>query len=183
MTCIVALKDRGRVWMGGDSAGTREDWSQLIYAEHKVFTVEKMIFGAAGSGRPIQLLRHAVAFPMQVRGQDPMEFLVTTFVDAVREALHAGGSLRAEWNLEEADFDFILGYRGALYRIDQTFQVIELADPFVCVGSGGPIAAGAMYATQGRRGWTAKGRIQTALEAAARYNATVRPPFVIESVF
>jgi len=37
MTCIIAVEHKGKVWMGGDSAGTRSDMHQQSRSDKKSF--------------------------------------------------------------------------------------------------------------------------------------------------
>ena len=79
--------------------------------------------------------------------------------------------------IQRQSFDLLVGYRGKLYEIQSDFSVNIYVDPWIAIGAI-DVALGAMYAT---RGWTnARKRIQTALDATARYTTSVGPPMTIE---
>lgn len=175
MTCIVGLVDNKRVYIGGDSAGVG-DYDLTVRADAKVFHNGPFLFGFTSSFRMGQLLRYAFKPPKHDSDLSDYEYLVTTFVDALRECLKAGGWARKE-NEQEGAGTFLLGYRGHLYRIEGDYQVGEGADSYGACGCGQSVALGAMYASEGQE---PKRRIKTALAAAERFSAGVRGPFVVE---
>jgi len=181
MTCIVGLEHEGVVYIGGDSAGV-ESWSLAICgrADQKVFLTETgdMAMGFCGSFRIGQLLRYALVPPTQKVGQDDMAYMVTDFIDAVRTMQKDKGTLKKENELEEHDAGFLVGFNGKLYVIESDFQVGQPSDNYACIGCGGQIASGAMYATR-NSSMSPEERITLALSAAAEYSAGVRAPFHI----
>lgn len=181
MTCIVGLEHEGTVYIGGDSAGV--EVSSLSIggrADEKVFTTEgaEMAMGFCGSFRIGQLLRYALTLPPQKVNQDDMAYLVTDFIDAVRNMQRDKGSLKRENEVEEHDAGFIVGFNGKLYVIECDFQVGRPIENYASVGCGASIAQGAMYATK-HLNMEPEARIRLALEAAAEYSAGVRAPFHI----
>ena len=181
MTCIVGLEQDGVVYIGGDSAGV-EPWSLSICgrADEKVFINEtgEFIMGFCGSFRIGQLLRYALEVPDQPSKKDDMAYMVTDFIDAVRNMQKEKGSLKKENELEEHEASFLVGYNGKLYVIEEDFQVGRPIENYASVGCGAQIALGAMYATRNSN-MTPEERITLALQAATEYSAGVRPPFHI----
>lgn len=177
MTCIVGLVDGGRVWMGGDSAGTA-GWDLTVRADRKVFRNGPYVMGFTTSFRMGQLLRHGFAAPVPPDSPADLEaFMATTFIDAVRERLKAGGW--AVKNLEqEQGGTFLVGVRGRLFRIDSDYQVGEGVDGYAAIGCGDQVAHGALFASQGRPAFD---RVAMALAAAERFSAAVRRPFAIRA--
>lgn len=181
MTCIVGLEYEGVIYIGGDSAGV-EAGSLAICgrADEKVFVTDsgEMAMGFCGSFRIGQLLRYSLTIPEQSAKKDDMAYLVTDFIDAVRNMQRDRGSLRKENEVEEHDAGFLVGYNGKLYVIESDFQVGRPTDNYAAVGCGAQIALGAMYATKDST-LTPENRIRLALSAAAEYSAGVRAPFHI----
>ena len=179
MTCIVGLERAGVVYMGADSAEVDvESMSASTRDDHKVFidTTRRFIIGFSGSWRVGQLLRYVVKMPAQPADKDDMAFMVTNFVDAVRTAQKKKGTMKKQDEVEETDSHLLVGYRGRLYVIRSDFAVARATTPFAAIGSGEPVALGAMYAL--RRSKSApEHRLRTALAAASEYCAGVRPPF------
>ena len=122
MTCIVGLVDDGRVWMGGDSAGVA-GWDLTVRADRKVFRNGPYVMGFTSSFRMGQLLRHGFEPPSPPEQPGDLEaFMATTFIDAVRERLKAGGW--AVKNLEqEQGGTFLVGVSGRLFEIGSDYQV------------------------------------------------------------
>lgn len=176
MTCIAALAHRGRVWIGGDSASSDAYWHIAPVQQPKVFRVGEMVIGNAGSWRICQLLQHKLTLP-PIDAKNVEGWLVTKFIDAVREALKAGGVAKKENEVEEGGV-FLVGLRGRLYRADHDYQIIPVGPHGVAIGSGASVAIGALYATHGLR-WTPSARIRLALQASAHATPFVRAPFRI----
>lgn len=180
MTVIVAIADRGRVIMGGDSALTDEDFSQLSMAETKVFRQGEFLVGASGSSRGGQLIRFRFKPPKHPPRMDPDKYMATLWVDELRRVFKDGGHLYFEeaGSEESSGTNALIGYRGSIWVMyGADFQVERVRDPYLAIGSGGPIAFGALHATQTEG--AKRGRVEAALRAACAYNAACRPPFTI----
>ncbi len=179
MTCIVGLVDNGIVYLGGDSAGVNveNNVSLTVRADRKVFRNGPFIMGFTSSFRMGQLLEHAFKPPARKKGEDIYRYMVTRWVDAVRECLRAGGVAEIT-NETETGGTFLVGYEGRLFQIQDDYQVAEVADPFDACGCGGLVAAGSLYSSIGSNPVE---RIATALAAAERLNGGVRAPFYMIS--
>lgn len=174
MTCIVGVQKKDVVWIGGDSAGTATNMNQRVRADKKVFIRGEFIFGFCGSFRMGQLLQYTLKLPKHPSGKSDFEYLVNEFVTAVRSCLTSEN--KTTDNKDDALYPyFLFGYRGQLYGIQGDYQVAKPADGFDAMGSGGDIAMGAMHASA--KDGNCRRRILQALEASARGNAAVRPPF------
>jgi len=176
MTCIVGLVDNGKVYMGADSAGTNGWLHQTIRLDAKMFKVEDFLIGGCGSFRMLQLLHYKLRPPKRYPDADIMKFMVADFVESVRTCLREGGFTHIKENNEEIDGSFLVGYQGRLFEIECDLQVGESVDGYNGIGSGGMIALGSLYTSQG----TPEERIRKALETAEHFNAGVRGPFHIE---
>jgi ATP-dependent protease HslVU (ClpYQ) peptidase subunit len=175
MTCIVGIGHQGRVYIGGDSAGVA-GLSITVRADEKVFTVGPYAMGFTTSFRMGQLLRYRLEPPDPGKTKDLDGFMVTNFVDAVRECMSDGGWLTRNDGQEEGG-TFLVGIRGTLYSIESDFQIGRPSDDYAAVGCGDDLALGALHAT---RGQSPRERIKTALRAAAHHSAGVTAPFVIK---
>lgn len=175
MTCIVGVVHDGKVTIGGDSAGVA-GMSITVRADRKVFVNGPYIMGFTTSFRMGQLLHRALVPPKPPRcGLEG--FMVTTFIDAVRECLKEGGYAE-KTNEAESGGSFLVGVRGHLFDIGPDYQVGIPADGYAAIGCGDDIAFGSLYATKGQ---PPKTRVKTALAAAAHHSAGVTGPFVIKT--
>lgn len=174
MTCIVGFVEGSTVWIGGDSAGVAYlDLS--VRSDEKVFRNGPMVFGFTTSFRMGQLLRYALTVPDHDPRVGVEKWMATTFIDAVRECLKSHGYAKKQ-NEQEEGGEFLVGYRGRLFRVCSDYQVGIPADGFDAVGCGGSIACGALFATPNMVG---RERAELALMAAERLSAGVRGPFTI----
>lgn len=177
MTAIVGLARRGKVYIGGDSAGVG-GLSLTVRADAKVFRKGRYLFGFTTSFRMGQLIRYSLAAP-KPKG-DLEAFMTTKFVDSLRKCLKDGGWARTEDEREEGG-TFLVGVQGQLFTIHADYQVARSVDGFAAVGCGDDIALGALYATKGR-GMKPQARVKVALSAAERFSAGVRGPFVCQKL-
>ncbi len=180
MTCIVGLKTPQGVFIGGDSAATNDSGLQTILASHKVFFIGegrcRMLLGCTTSCRMTQLLHYELQLPPYERDMDVEEYMVARFVNAVRDCLKTGGFAKKEDEQEEGG-NFLIGFQGRLFEIQEDYQVSEALNGYKAAGSGAKFALGSLYATPDL---PPEQRIRLALEGAAYHNAYVRPPFLIK---
>lgn len=176
MTCIVGLEHNNHVYIGGDTAAT-SGYDVVIRGDEKVFANGKMVMGFTSSFRMGQLLRYSFVPPRNAHAGDDMKYLATTFVDAARKLYGAKGFLKTRDNVEAAG-TFLLGYNKRLYAIYDDFQVGSPVDGYAAIGAGSDLALGAVYALKSVID-DPVAIVVVALEAAAKFNASVRAPFVI----
>ena len=160
--------------MGGDSAGTA-GWDLVLRADHKVFRNGAYLFGFTDSFRMGQLLRWGFEPPEPPLNGELERFMATTFIDAVRERLKAGGWAKKS-DEQERGGNFLVGTRGRLFEVCADYQVAESRNGYAAVGAGDQIAHGSLYATPDK---LPMDRLIVALSAAERFSAAVRRPFVV----
>lgn len=170
MTCIVGAVSGGVVTLGGDSAGTA-GWDRTLRRDPKVFRVGEFVLGFTSSFRMGQLLQHKLK-PPEITG-DLFAYMVTDFVDCVREVFESGGFLKKK-NEEESGGIFLVGVRGRLFKVDSDFQVGESLDGYEACGCGEAYALGVLHVTAR---WDLPNRLELALAAAAHHSAGVSAPF------
>lgn len=176
MTCIVGLVDKGKVYIGGDSAGVDGGLGLQVRADQKVFLNGGMAFGCALSFRMGQLLRHSLHVPRHHPDDDVHKYMVVDFIDAVRKCLKEGGYASRENEVETGGL-FLVGYAGRLFYIDTDYQVGETTHGYAACGCGADIALGSIGTSSG----DPRNRIKKAIEMAERHSAGVRGPFHIVS--
>ncbi len=174
MTCIVGLIDKGKVYIGGDSAGVA-GMGLTIRADEKVFTKGEFVMGFTSSFRMGQLLRYSLKPPKYHPDIDLIEYMVTDFINAVRECLKGGGFAQKDKEEERAG-TFLVGFEGRLFKIEGDYQVGVPTQSFDACGCGNDIALGSMFSSSSL---PPVERITQALEAAEQFSAGVRRPFVI----
>ena len=174
MTCIVGLETENGVIIGADSASA-SGWDSWVTRLRKVFRRGDFLIGYTTSFRMGQLLQHNLKVESQREDQEDLEFLVTTFIDAVRRCLKDGGYVKVEHNVEEGG-RFLVGYRGKMYCVDADFQVNTSRDGYQAVGCGASYALGNLFNSEAQ---PAKTRVRQALKAAAHFSNGVCGPFNI----
>lgn len=175
MTCVIAIKDKGVVYMGADSAGSNMSTIRTRI-DPKIHKVGPFMFGFTTSFRMGQLLAHSFKTPDRDPRVSVEKFMATSFIDAVRDCLKAGG-WASKTNENESGGTFLVAYEGRVFRIYDDYQVGESALPYEAVGCGTDIAMGSLFTTQGGAMAPAE-RIDVALRAAEAFSCGVRGPFI-----
>ena len=191
MTSIVGLIDsQNCVWIGGDSAGTADSGLQTICEDKKVFLLNPpdqpeyqpesptLLIGGTTSYRILDLLQFKLVVPPYNATMHPKKYLVTLFVDAIRDTLKTSGYEKKEEG-EEQGGEFLVGWQGKLYHIYENYQVSEASIGYDAAGMATGIALGVLFAT---RSLKPEKRIHLALQASTYHCRSVRPPFLIEKV-
>lgn len=185
MTCIVGLKHNKKIYIGGDSLGSDSSFSKTVRLDKKVFTVGEMSFGFTTSFRMGQILEYVLDAPERPEGISDMKYLVAHWVPAVIECFGEHGYKGTRDTEDHADEavggNFLLGYRGVLYEVDNDFQIGIPADQYSAVGCGSDLALGALYAAKKAGVKAPEELIITALEAAEKHSGGVQRPFNIVS--
>jgi len=90
MTCIVGVVDKGKVYMGADSAGVG-GLDLRVRKDPKVFKNGPFLIGCTSSFRMIQLLQYSFKAPRHDKSLSEDKYMATKFIDAVRECFSGGG--------------------------------------------------------------------------------------------
>lgn len=175
MTCIVAVRDGGKVYMGGDSAGV-SGGHVIQRADPKVFKNGEFIIGIAGSFRGGNVLRYSLTPPPITTGLD--RYMNTAFIEAVRGTFIENGNMAKYDNEDYSSVSFLVGIRTKIYVVYDDFHVGIPRDKFDSIGSGSYYALGYLEATKGQG---PRQRVRRALVTAAKYCGGVSPPFKIIS--
>lgn len=177
MTCIVAISENKKVYIGGDSASVAGNMTNITCLK-KVFRVGEFLIGYTHSFRIGQLLQYQLQPPEHKEVISDLAYLSVDFVNTLRELFREHGVLEVVNNIESGS-NFLVGYRGNLYNISYDFQVNQPLEGYDSVGSGMNVALGSLFSTTTGK---PKKRIKKALKAASHHVTSVRPPFVVESI-
>lgn len=175
MTCIAGLIYNGKVYMGADSAGV-SGLSLTLRADQKVFYNGSFLMGFTTSFRMGQLLRYNFKPLEHPKDMDIYEYMVTKFIDTVRECLKEGG-YAVKNDKKESGGNFLVGYKGRLFHIESDYQVGENIISYDACGCGKELALGSLYSTENLE--NPYKRIELALMAAEQFSAGVSRPFTI----
>ncbi len=180
MTCVLGVVGpKGKMLFGADSASTDDNFGQNIAASEKIWRSGDYLFGGAGSWRGLQLVHYSFVPPKRPSRTAIDEFMVTTFMDALRRCWTEGGHLyrgKEQGSADQVDTHLLVGYSGALFAIYGDLSAIRMKDDYAVIGSGTDPALGVLHATA--KEGASKTRVLAALRAAERYNAAVRGPFI-----
>lgn len=183
MTVIIGIADGRAVYMGADSFIGNGDYA-LQYKHPKIVRRElpggqPILFGVSGETRPMLLLG-AMTLPEHKPGVDALYYVGIELVNAMRTMFgEAGFSTAQDGREHAANTTVLIGYDGRLFAIWHDYTHAETANGYMAVGSGMYVALGALAATEGIDPFP---RLEKVLTAAARHNAYVRAPYVVETI-
>ena len=171
MSTIVAIVNKGKVWMGADSYASMESGERRRIICNKIFINPPYLIGYVGSVRVGQTLKPEYFKPPEN---------VFDFPDKIIKQFEKKGCLGID--SEDQTFkhgsNFLIAIPdGKLFEILVDFQMNEIKD-FTSIGSGSAFALGSLYTTRKKK--DPRKRIMTALEIAAVYDTHTGPPFVVE---
>lgn len=177
MTCIVGIEHDGAVWMGGDSScNDAESDSIMVQREPKVFSRGPYLIGFSGSFRVGAILRYIADLPpVPKTGVERM--MITEFSSELRRCFKAESMSEDE---DWSDWHALVGIRGHLFCVESDFHVWRHREKYSSIGSGSMVALGALHA-MAHEDLTPTQKIEVALEASAKYVASVRGPWTIST--
>jgi len=178
MTCIVGLEQNGKVYIGGDSAGTSAGHDVTMIGEDKVFKRGDLVAGITGSFRSAQVLMYNTEIPETKEDMWAPEYMHGFLIPQLRNALKENGALTCEDLKERMDGEFLLGYGGKLFWVMRDFGLVIPSHGHIAIGAGGDYASGSLFATYEMK-IPPEEKIFMALEASEYYNGSVRAPFIV----
>lgn len=173
MTCIVAITDGSKIYMGGDSAAAEMEGNFVTSRiEPKVFVKDNYIIGYAGSFRLGKLVEHLFELPKPSGDLD--KFMNTIFLSELRECFEENKLDNSE---DKDAGELLIGINGRLYEFNSDWHIGQNAYEYNSIGSGSQFAMGSLFST--RRIKSPSARITLALEASEAFSPYVRRPFTI----
>lgn len=168
MTCIVAVKESGKVVLAADSCVTYDTHRDSF--DDKLFRLGDFVVGGAGDVLLIQYVRHGLKFPKK-KG---------SLVDFAAKTL--GPKVAEIWNnLRQIDDDiwgeFIFAHKGEVVSISARGEVFCSSRDYLAIGSGAVFALGALHNSKG----PAKDRVVQAISTASNFLGDVASPIRVVS--
>ncbi len=180
MTCIVAISYKDKVYMGADTYGSGGGGGGGVHVPNpKCFINGEFIIGCTSSFRMIDILHYELSVPKvhDDEHDDPDKFIRTVFIKAVKSCFLQNGWLKTDSGVESGG-NFIVGYRGNVYEVQNDFSILNSPDYGSSVGSGEDAARASLWTTYDTK-MKPTDRVELALGSAEVVNSGVRGPFVI----
>lgn len=181
MTCVVALKHEGVVYIGADSLATMGEAKSAII-EKKVFkdiNCNELLIGYSG-WLNIGLMKYESLVDESdiTENRINREYIFTTLLNKIRENASKLNIVSEVESIKYLQGSLLVAYADQLYSIDNTFDIQEIND-FVAIGSGRPYAMGSLYSTEKMKMMDPSERIILALESAEVFDTGVGGPFYV----
>lgn len=147
MTTIVAVCKNGNVIMGADSQVTDGSRPNRHLRMEKITKNNGYLIAGSGDSQPCDILQYIFVPPVPTvqERKDLYKFMITKFVPAIRECLEENGWKPSSED-KDAGFNMLFAFDGEVFDIGDDFSVLLNDDGIYGVGSGSPIAIGALYA-------------------------------------
>lgn len=133
MTCICGMVRDGHVYMAGDMMGSN-GFTGRVYPDSKVFVNGNFIVGYTSSFRMGQILEWNWEEPLRQEGISDRQYMQQNVVESLRETFAVYGYGVKE-GLEDVGGNFLIGYKGNLYEMQDNFSLLCIND-FSAIGSG-----------------------------------------------
>ena len=151
MTTIIGIQHDGGCTLVADSLvsdDTGRTWSHPDMT--KLAERGEFIIGGAGEVSPCDIVQHIWTPPKLnlTDRKDVYHFMITKAMPSLRKCLKDNG-----YNFEETQekdsgsrFQFLMAVNGQLFDIGDDLSIMRSSDGFYGIGSGAPIALGALHA-------------------------------------
>lgn len=178
MTVVVAMTDGERLVFGADSAATNLTTGEIYTLNNeKIFRCGAWLIGHTLSYHLGQVLRWRVSWPEPPACRDDLDaFVAVHVVDALLEGMRSAGVRRSPAG--EPRDTILFATAGRLFAISDDDSIAYPHHPFAAIGHGRHLAYGAMQILQDLE-MPLEDKCRAALEAAERFDATVRGPFLL----
>lgn len=187
MTTIIGVENKGKVVMGADSECVN-GWMRHTSTNRKIVRFDEMLIGVAGQQRTLNLVQHTLQLPSHPENESDEHFVMASLMTALRQCFKDNGWLTIENSQEMVSGnEFLIAYRGKVYRVGPAFDVVHYESGIAGIGSGDQYALGAIHALRadGKRTYSeaqVKDQIKTALAISAQLSMGVSEPFYVESI-
>ena len=181
MTCIAAVADGKKVWMGADSVSGHAELIEIVKTP-KLIKRGGVLIGFTWSWRMGQLLNYSLEVPARPSRVSVAKYMSTHLIDAIRQCFKDGGWGQKK-DEREIGGQFLLGYAGRVARVCSDFSVTEQRLRYSACGSGEEFALGVLHDRWHETGMSDPPEaIRAALDAAEYHCPFVRRPFHIKEI-
>lgn len=176
MSCVVGIKQKGKIYLGADSCVT-DAGRVLTLKDPKIFRRGEFLIGFCGDLRVGQLLKHT-----KIRGIETIE----NFVEFMKELFKKEGYIRKYKDKDcpaiSTETEFIIAHKGRMYTVGEDLSIVEDSkNDYAAIGSGADFALGSLFATKNTR-ISSRKRLIRALKCSAYFDPGVGTPFRVYSV-
>lgn len=170
MTCICGMVRDGHVYMAGDLMGSN-GFTGKVYPDSKVFVNGEFIIGYTSSFRMGQILEWNWQAPLREEGITDRQYMQLNVIESLRETFAAYG-YGVKKGLEDIGGNFLIGYKGCLYEMQNNFSLLSIPD-YAAVGSGGYHAEAVLHLLYNQEEESPFDIMQVAIGTAAHFTQSV----------
>lgn len=187
MTAIVGIQGKGWAVLGADSMTTFTDKPYVAKGCDKIVKVGEYLVAVAGDATAGDVLYNLWQPPKVIKTQEPDRFMMIRVLPSIRQVLtEAGYDPNPKNNKDDdAGWDALICFNGKIYQVSDDFGYMRDDKGLYSIGSGGPIALGALSAmdTETKTHAKAASAAKKAINIAIQYNIWCGGPVNIKTQF
>lgn len=179
MTIVAAVEKNSKVYFGCDSIFGTDDLKDK-FADSKFVKFPDLIIGFSGYLRAFQVVKRQLKIRKDIKKTD--DWFHINFISSMKDVLRKNGVLVVENEQEKlpSNCNFLIGFKGKIYEMDDDFSMFRSARGFACIGSGSNVALGSLWTTRDLA--SPQARLRLALEASVELVPSCAPPFFYEEL-
>lgn len=164
MTCIIGIKTKDGVYIGGDRLACGKHSGQKY--GRKVFNKkDRFIYGCGGEVRPGQILQYNFEEPRDYKDESVEDYLFKRYVKEMVSTFEKNNHLEDNDGISSlGNFACIMGYRGRLFVIYHDFAIFEPEESFVTIGSGDSHSEAVLLLLKEDKGMSPREKIKKAID-------------------
>lgn len=149
MTCIIGITTDEGTLIASDSLGSNE-FSKLSRLDNKIFKLNDVLFGVAGSYRISQILQYHLDIE-NYKHADFADYSVNEYIHKylvikIRQVLMEHGALKVQDGIESIDASILIAVSNCIFVMYSDLQIEISRYSFNSIGSGSDIANGILKA-------------------------------------
>ena len=187
MTCIIGIKEKGKVWMGSDklcsNGHTKHIFQQpkinYIYWNNKP---EFLVGVTSFNPHVMNLFFCNNYFTGEPLTNDPLKNIVNYLIPEIRKLLKDNDCyMKHEEGHQSIGSYFLISHKEKLFTMDPQFFVNESVENFVATGSGEEVAFGCLEILN-ELSYTPEQKIEKTMKIVSKHISSVSEEFDILSI-
>lgn len=188
MTCIIGIKEKGKVWMGSDKLlSFSNGYGKEVFKEIKQGYIyynqsKEFLVGLAGNPRIANIIFCNNKFSGEPLTETPLYNIINIIVPKIQELLKNNECyMKYDDGSQKTDSWLIIGHKEKLFVVDPQFFVYEPINDFCSVGSGRMVALGCLEVLDDLD-YTSEQKIEKTMKIVSKHISSVSEEFDILSI-
>lgn len=129
------------------------------------------VIGLTGRVNISNYIKYGFLAPEIEKDEDFTVYLVSTFLPELKKGLKEAGIIKVDNSMTDINAEFLLFYKGKVYKVDDSLGITDTDFDFDAVGSGSEYALGSLSTTSKKM--KPENRVKKAIEVASDHTRSV----------